>query len=429
MLVYKKILFQKMEASYSLTMPAPKNNAACSDLLGEAFALLYLGVQNQGVRKKLLRERKPQHKSCDFCGSQHSPQKEQCPAWGQRCLGCGGRNHFKTVCRKSKPRVNRMAEQPSDDSDLEWLAGIAVESHVHAVDTQGYAKEIYTEMTIDDKPVKFQVDCGVSTNILSDKYVYACGMAQKSSPSGRRQSRYATGKTRYSVEFIVVNGDLLPLLGARVAQQMKLISVNEEKFTKVASPAKTRQSDVNHLTTAEEIVQKYDCPLGALPGTVHLEVDPDVTPVITPVRRVPIALKESLKQELDRYVNMGILEPVEEPTTWVSGIAVAKKKSGALRICIDPRPLNKVLRRETFQPTVLDEILSDLAQVKVFSTVDLQSGYWHCVLDKELSEIFQNRVNQALEGLHGASLTSSMISWSMESETPRKKPTQITTRI
>ena len=63
---------------------------------------------------------------------------------------------------------------------------------------------------------------------------------------------------------------------------------------------------------------------------------------------------------------------------------------------------------------------------KVFSTVDLRSGYWHCVLHHESSlpttfatpferyrwcrllfglsfssEIFQKRVNQALEGLKG----------------------------
>ena len=74
----------------------------------------------------------------------------------------------------------------------------------------------------------------------------------------------------------------------------------------------------------------------------------------------------------------------------------------------------------------MDEILPELSQAKVFSTVDLRSGYWHCVLDHESSllttfstpfgryhwcrlpfglsvssEIFQKRVNQALEGLSG----------------------------
>lgn len=75
---------------------------------------------------------------------------------------------------------------------------------------------------------------------------------------------------------------------------------------------------------------------------------------------------------------------------------------------------------------ILDEILPKLSQAKVFSTVDLRSGFWHCVLDDQSSlrttfnkpygryrwlrlpfglsvspEIFQKRVNQTLERLEG----------------------------
>lgn len=105
---------------------------------------------------------------------------------------------------------------------------------------------------------------------------------------------------------------------------------------------------------------------------------------------------------------------------------MATTKSGALRVFIDPRLLNEALKRETYQIPVLHEILPELAQAKVFSTVDLRSGYWHCVLDKESSllttfatpfgryrwcrlpfglsvssEIFQKRINQAQDGLNG----------------------------
>jgi len=91
-----------------------------------------------------------------------------------------------------------------------------------------------------------------------------------------------------------------------------------------------------------------------LPGEVHLEVDSGAKPVITPTRRVPTALKDDLKKELNRYVEQEILAPVEEPTPWVSSLAVATKKSGALRVCIDPRPLTEALKRETFQIPILD---------------------------------------------------------------------------
>lgn len=124
--------------------------------------------------------------------------------------------------------------------------------------------------------------------------------------------------------------------------------------------------------------------------------------------------------------SLGVVIPVDKPTPWVSSVVVATKKSGALRVCIDPRPLNAALKRERYQLPILDDILPELAKAKVFLTVDLRSGYWHCTLDKDSSllatfatpyhrylwcrlpfglsvssEIFQKRVNQALEGLDG----------------------------
>ena len=116
---------------------------------------------------------------------------------------------------------------------------------------------------------------------------------------------------------------------------------------------------------------------------VHLEVDQNITPVVAPPRRVPASLKGQLKQELDRLQEIGVITPVDEPTQWVSGLAVAVKKTGALRICLDPRPLNTALRRERYQLPVLEDILPELSEARIFSTVDLKSGYWHCVLARE----------------------------------------------
>jgi len=102
-------------------------------------------------------------------------QKDKCPAWGQKCSGCGGRNHFKRVCKKSKSHeVHGISEIPveplSKESDIEFLAGVVLdskESDVHAV---RFAKEIYAKMLIDNKKVNFQIDCGASINVISAKH-------------------------------------------------------------------------------------------------------------------------------------------------------------------------------------------------------------------------------------------------------------------
>lgn len=66
-------------------------------------------------------------------------------------------------------------------------------------------------------------------------------------------------------------------------------------------------------------------------------------------------------------------------------LAVTTKRSGAPRVCIDLRLLNKVWKRETYQISILDKILPELSQGKVFSTLDMHSGYRQCVLDHESS--------------------------------------------
>ena len=98
-------------------------------------------------------------------------QKDKCPAWGQKCSRCGGRNHFKSVCKKSKSRkvhgISEILEEPSsEESDIEFLAGVALDSKVSDVHAVGFAKEIYAEMLIDNKKVNFQIDCGASINII-----------------------------------------------------------------------------------------------------------------------------------------------------------------------------------------------------------------------------------------------------------------------
>jgi len=67
---------------------------------------------------------------------------------------------------------------------------------------------------------------------------------------------------------------------------------------------------------------------------------------------------------------------VDQPTEWVSQFVVAVKKSGDLRICIDPKPMNAALKRERYQIPVIDDVLPDLAEVLVFTKVDLASAFW-----------------------------------------------------
>ena len=105
---------------------------------------------------------------------------------------------------------------------------------------------------------------------------------------------------------------------------------------------------------------------------------------------------------------------------------IATKPLGDSRICIDPKELNKALKRERYPIPVIEDVLPELSKARVFTKVDAGNGYWHVVLDEESaklttfdtpfgcyywkrlpfglsvsSEIFQKRIHQALDGLPG----------------------------
>ena len=186
---------------------------------------------------------------------------------------------------------------------------------------------------------------------------------------------------KFSLKFLVVDEQLTPLTGAKAAQQMGLITVNTQNF-KITKPPERPRAEVKSVQTTEEIIANYpemfQRELRTLPGTVHLEVEQGATPAVAPPRRVPTSLKSKLKQELDRLQQLEVIASIDESTPWVSSLAVVKK-SGALRICIDPRPLNASLKRERYQLPVLEDILPELSKARVFTTIDLKSGYWHCI--------------------------------------------------
>jgi len=84
--------------------------------------------------------------------------------------------------------------------------------------------------------------------------------------------------------------------------------------------------------------------LGCLPGYYHIEVDPDVRPVQHMLLMVPVAIQQELRQRLQELVNMKVLSPVKEPTKWINSMVIVKKPN-KLCICLDPKGLNKAIKR------------------------------------------------------------------------------------
>ena len=336
--------------------------------------------------------RKPNARdTCKFCGQQHEMKKELCPAWGRVCSGCGCRNHFAVCCKTGKRRVHAVSVEQSDSED-EIVNGVTSIHSVYREDTPT-KRLLFAKMRIGRELVKLQLDCGASVNLISARHVPAAELTPSTkilqmwdkslkTPLGECRVRMVNpaNEKRYAVLFTVVAEDLMPVLGANACQQMNLITVNKENIRQVTALE-------NKVDLIDEYKDVFNDDVGCFPGEVHLETDPTVQPVISPPRKVPFALKPRLKIELGNLTAKGVIAPVTEPTDWVSSMAIATKKSGELRICIDPRPLNKSLRREHYHLPTLDDVLPDLSKARIITTMDLRAGYWHVKLDDESSNL------------------------------------------
>ena len=80
---------------------------------------------------------------------------------------------------------------------------------------------------------------------------------------------------------------------------------------------------------------------------------------------------------------LGVISKVEEPTPWCAGMVVVPKKFGKIRICVDLKPLNESVLRETHLIPKVNETLAQLAGATVFSKLDANSGFWQIPLKRD----------------------------------------------
>ena len=333
--------------------------------------------QERPQRAAKQREHDSTQRTCGYCAGQHS-SKDVCPAKGKQCMKCKKFNHFAKACKSKAPAqsgfhrktVHTVKENTdAHDEDDEEESGLYIDSIT--IENEGKSSEqAYADVELGSPPqkVRFKVDTGAQANTIPVNIFQTLFQDVALTPVTRKLTDYGghaltvDGKCKLKcrhknstllLDFHIVDTSAPPVLAMKACRDLNLV-----KIVMAVSEDKGKL-DKDCQSIMEEYADVFQG-IGEFPGECNFRVDPDITPVVCPPRRIPIALRSRLKDELDSMENNNIICKVTEPTDWVNALVVVEKpKTGKLRVCLDPRPLNKAILRPHYPLPTLEDVTTN----------------------------------------------------------------------
>jgi hypothetical protein len=104
-----------------------------------------------------------------------------------------------------------------------------------------------------------------------------------------------------------------------------------------------------------------------------IELQPSKTPISKRSYKMSPKDLAELKVQLKELFDKGYIRPSSSP--WGCSALFVKKKDQSLRLCVDYRPLNAITIKNKYPLPRIDILFDQLTGVRVFSKVDLRSGY------------------------------------------------------
>ncbi len=359
---------------------------------------------------------------CTRCGYTRHTQG-RCPALGRKCNKCHRLDHFSSMCRTGPGKqVHGLVEADrQSDEDFNQEDDFGPGFYMHSVadhNTSDDKQQWKVKVDINNKPMTLKIDSGSDTNCLP-KSMYdklKNGPLQRSSarligyfgksqrPCGKALLEVCHKNRLYPVEFQIIDAQVVPVLGLKTSLEMQLIqrvyALSSESSSSPSDdrepssePSDTEQSASPNESNACEsnaILDEYSDlfdRLGCLNVVYDIKLDRAVAPVVHAPRKVPFALRDRLKKQLDKMVSEKVIAPVEEPTEWVNSMVVVEKPDGSLRLCIDPRDLNKAILREHYPMKSVEEVAAQLANAKVFSVLDAGQAFYQIPISENSNDL------------------------------------------
>ena len=177
-------------------------------------------------------------------------------------------------------------------------------------------------MEINGQPVEIKIDTGAKCNVITLDIFRRISHNEKIDKTKAVQLVAYGGDTlttlgsvnlevrlpsiSRNLEFHIIDKPVTPLLGLMDSLSLNLIQLHSEVH-------EVDTTDAFCAAILDGYKDLFEGDLGNIPVVYKMRLDANVTPVIRPPRRIPLAMEESVKRELNRMVKIGAITPVSEP--------------------------------------------------------------------------------------------------------------------
>ena len=165
--------------------------------------------------------------------------------------------------------------------------------------------------------------------------------------------------------------------------------VNDEVITEISGQIKAkevRQEFEELICQNDQSYAKDATDIGTIPGEeFEIKLKPKTTPIHSKPYPLPYQQSDEIEKQINQLLEAKLITKSKSP--WASPVIVVPKptRNGKkeFRMCIDYRALNEKTIKDRYRIPSMRDLYRKLQGNRIFSNIDLRSGYYHIPIKEE----------------------------------------------